>query len=203
MQWCVSSAVQLVNECLKCSQTPTRHQTDSRDGGCHAVWFAMDVVFYVLHHAHRRLSVYLLQKLRCTHGCSGAIFLANLISWLNGKPMHIHLYTDSSGARRILQRMGVGRLRHLSCRILWLQQLIAHGPFALQQFLETPIQQTKRVGCSRMRSLMSALGIFNLSVQSLEGSDAPGGVCAQVQHPHVDKRLEPTATSRMQLRWTR
>ena len=162
MQWCVSSAVQLVNECLKCSQTPTRHQTDSRDGGCHAVWFAMDVVFYVLHHAHRRLSVYLLQKLRCTHGCSGAIFLANLISWLNGKPMHIHLYTDSSGARRILQRMGVGRLRHLSCRILWLQQLIAHGTIcsaAVSGHSNPADIGRKRLGCSRMRSLMSALGI--------------------------------------------
>lgn len=46
--------------------------------------------------------------------CQGA-HLANLKAYTK-----IHLYTDSSGARGILQRKGVGRLRHLSCRILFL-----------------------------------------------------------------------------------
>ena len=36
----------------------------------------------------------------------------------------MQLYTDSSGARGILQPQEVGRLRHLSRRILWLQNLI-------------------------------------------------------------------------------
>jgi hypothetical protein len=34
------------------------------------------------------------------------------------------LYIDSSAARGILSRRGVGRLRHLNCRVLWLQNLV-------------------------------------------------------------------------------
>ena len=109
----------------------------------------------------------------CSSGCSDAILLAKLISWLNGKPMHVHLYTDSSGATGILQRMGVGRLRHLSCRIL------AQGTICIAAVSghSNPADiGAKRLVCSRMRSLMSVLGIYNLSAQSLEGSDDPGVV---------------------------
>ena len=87
----------------------------------------------------------------CSSGCSDAILLAKLLSWLNGKATHIHLYTDSSGARGILQRMGVGRLRHLSCRILWLQQLINNGVVcvaAISGHSNPADIGTKRLGCS-------------------------------------------------------
>ena len=60
-------------------------------------------------------------------GASDSILLARLLSWLTGRQTTIHLYTDSAGARGILQRKGVGRLRHLSCRILSLQNLIGAG----------------------------------------------------------------------------
>ena len=33
------------------------------------------------------------------------------------------LYLDSSAARGVLSGKGAGRLRHLSCRVLWLQDL--------------------------------------------------------------------------------
>ena len=115
----------------------------------------------------------------CSSGCSDAILLAKLLSWLNGKATHIHLYTDSSGARGILQRMGVGRLRHLSCRILWLQQLINNGVVcvaAVSGHSNPADIGTKRLGCSRMRSLMAVLGVYNVTTQSLEGSDDPGRI---------------------------
>ena len=115
----------------------------------------------------------------CSSGCSDAILLSKLISWLNGRATHIHLYTDSSGARGILQRMGVGRLRHLSCRILWLQQLIANGTIcvaAVSGHSNPADIGTKRLGCSRMRSLMAVLGVYNQTTQSVEGSDDPGRV---------------------------
>ena len=34
------------------------------------------------------------------------------------------LYLDSSAARGVLSRKGVGRVRHLSCRVLWLQDFV-------------------------------------------------------------------------------
>ena len=60
----------------------------------------------------------------CASGTSDSILLSRMLTWLTGKKTTINLYTDSSGAKGILQRHGVGRLRHLSCRILWLQDLI-------------------------------------------------------------------------------
>ena len=36
----------------------------------------------------------------------------------------LHHLMDSAAARGILARQGVARIRHLSCRILWLQQLV-------------------------------------------------------------------------------
>ena len=41
-----------------------------------------------------------------------------------GHPGTIWLYTDSTAAKGIGQRQGVGRLRHLATKTLWLQGLI-------------------------------------------------------------------------------
>ena len=58
-------------------------------------------------------------------GSSDAILLAGILTWISGKRTSIYVYTDSSDAKGILQRRGVGRLRHLSCRILWLLEMEA------------------------------------------------------------------------------
>lgn len=60
-------------------------------------------------------------------GASNAILLGRLLTWMTGKKTWIYIYTGSSGAKSILQREGVGRLRYLSCRILWLQNVVGNG----------------------------------------------------------------------------
>lgn len=60
----------------------------------------------------------------CSSGTSDAILLARLLTWITNTRTLIYIYTDSSGAKGILFRRGVGRLRHLSCRILWLQEMV-------------------------------------------------------------------------------
>ena len=37
---------------------------------------------------------------------------------------HLKIMLDNSAAKQILQGSGVGRVRHLSCRILWIQQTV-------------------------------------------------------------------------------
>ena len=44
----------------------------------------------------------------CTSGCSDAILLGRILSWLTGRQTTIYAYTDSSGAKGIHQRSGVG-----------------------------------------------------------------------------------------------
>ena len=52
-----------------------------------------------------------------------AILTRVILCWILQVRILMYLYFDSSAARGILSRRGVGRLRHLSCRILWLQKL--------------------------------------------------------------------------------
>lgn len=110
-------------------------------------------------------------------GASDSILLARVIAWLTGRRCHIHLYTDSSG---VLQRQGVGRLRHLSCRILWLQQLISDGTIRIGAVSGN--HNVADIGTKRLsagRSLMSLLGMSNANNGSLEGSDDPGRIFAR------------------------
>eukprot|EP00435_Cladocopium_sp_Y103_P049165 s951_g14.t1 len=105
--------------------------------------------------------------------------LSRLVSWMTGKRTVIWLYTDGSGARGILQRRGVGRLRHLSCRVLWLQALVETGAVKLSAIagsLNPADVGTKRLPAPRLRSLMSTLGMFNVETGNLEGADDPGGI---------------------------
>ena len=50
-----------------------------------------------------------------------AILIRVILCWILQIRILMYLYLDSSAARGVLSRRGVGRLRHLSCRILWLQ----------------------------------------------------------------------------------
>ena len=112
----------------------------------------------------------------CSSGTSDAWLWARLLTWMFGKRVVIHAYTDSSAAKGILQRQGVGRLRHLSCRVLWMQQLVASGELKLGSVPgnENPADiGAKRLPVSRMRSLMGVLGVFNVSNGMVEGSDEP------------------------------
>ena len=55
--------------------------------------------------------------------CDG-ILIGRLIHFATGQTVLIHHLMYSSAARGVLARQGVGRIRHLSCRVLWLQQLV-------------------------------------------------------------------------------
>ena len=45
--------------------------------------------------------------------------------------MELNLSTDSSAARGIVQRQGVGRVKHLDIKTLWLQEREDVGGFAI------------------------------------------------------------------------
>ena len=56
-----------------------------------------------------------------------SILLSKMVSILTGAGVVVRHLLDSSAARGILPRQGVGRIRHLSCRVLWLQTLVKLG----------------------------------------------------------------------------
>ena len=118
----------------------------------------------------------------CSSGASDAILLARLLTWITNKRTLIYIYTGSSGAKGILSRRGVGRLRHLSCRILWLQEMVGNGTLKLCSTSghQNPADiSAKRLAAPRMKSFMTLLGLYTRSTGCLEGADHPGRVFLQ------------------------
>eukprot|EP00435_Cladocopium_sp_Y103_P071650 s25_g38.t1 len=112
----------------------------------------------------------------CSSGASDGLLLARIVAWMTGSKVVIHLMTDSRG---ILQSQGVGKVRHLSCRVLWLQEFINSGWIKLSVVAGScnPADiGAKRLSCARLRSLMCLLGMYNLSTATVEGADDPGGI---------------------------
>ena len=124
----------------------------------------------------------------CSSGTSDGILLCRLVEWMTGFKCSIHLHCDSLAARGIIQRQGVGRVRHLSCRVLWLQSLVANGTIKLACVAGATNPAdigTKRLPSSRLRSLMSMLGMFNMTTGLVEGADDPGRIYSKKQNMHA------------------
>ena len=95
---------------------------------------------------------------------------------------------DNTAAKQVLQRSGVGRIRHLSCRILWIQDL------AKRKQLETasvPTKEnytdlgTKKLTQNRMRYLMHGVGVFNENSGELVGAEVVEREASQQDFKHV------------------
>ena len=56
--------------------------------------------------------------------CCDAIYMKRCLEFVFEQNVSIQLLIDNSAARQILMRAGVGRVRHLSVKILWLQQQV-------------------------------------------------------------------------------
>ena len=57
-------------------------------------------------------------------GCSDAIFLKRCMEFLTGDQVEQWQWVDNSAARQLIERQGVGKVRHLSGKILWMQTLV-------------------------------------------------------------------------------
>ena len=62
---------------------------------------------------------------------SDSILLKEAIQFLTGKRCKVNLYLDSSAARGIITRQGVGRVKHLQIRTLFLQELHKQGTLSV------------------------------------------------------------------------
>ena len=88
--------------------------------------------------------------------------------------IRLKLILDNAAAKQILLRLGVGRIRHLSCRILWIQQM------ACERMLETaaiPTKEncadlgTKRLTRERIRYLLFKISVYDTNACELVGTE--------------------------------
>ena len=115
-----------------------------------------------------------------------AILIRAIISWMLQSTILMCLYIDSSAARGILSRRGVGRLRHLSCRVLWLQNLVGERLLMVKAVLGAINPSdiaTKRLSISRLESQLYLLGIWDSANNSLVGQHDPGRIFRNVPQP--------------------
>ena len=92
---------------------------------------------------------------------SDSILLKEAIQFLTGKRCQVNLYLDSSAARGIITRQGVGRVKHLQIRTLFLQELHKQGTLSVHPVgtkENTADIGTKPLSGKRIKLLLHWLG---------------------------------------------
>lgn len=78
-----------------------------------------------------------------------------------GLKFNLELQTDSSAAKGIVGRRGLGRTRHLAVAFLWLQERVRLGDFVVRKIgtATNPADlMTKHLGNQRMKELLTYMG---------------------------------------------
>ena len=109
-----------------------------------------------------------------TSGSCDGIFLCKCLQFLLTMDVVIKVLIDNSACRYVLSRAGCGRIRHLSTRILWVQQRVEQKELRI-----TPVSSTdnladigtKKLSVSTMRVLMHDIGIYDSEKGQLVGHE--------------------------------
>ena len=102
-------------------------------------------------------------------GVSSGLLLQHVLEFL-GLPLRLVLETDSAAARGVLNRVGVGRIRHLEVKTLWVQSLVDAKRLVVRAIsgkVNPADIATKILGRERMQYL---LGVLNVRTVDASGS---------------------------------
>ena len=142
----------------------------------------------------------------CSIDC---ILVKAMFVFLSPQPTGVpHVLVDNSAARAILQRSGVGRVRHLDAKLLWAQQKVKDGQLiinAVDTKWNVSDLGTKVLNVARTNLLLSLLNVrdstqgFELvgkeQLDVLENAKAVRVACKQLRH--VSKRDRTGDTARI------
>ena len=95
-------------------------------------------------------------------GCAGAIALRSF-GWDMGISLRITVHTDSSAAKGVVEREGIGRIRHLEVAQLWVQEKLKAKDFELKKVLgtENPADLlTKHLGAADILTHCSSASVY-------------------------------------------
>jgi len=103
------------------------------------------------------------------------LLLRTLCQELN-LPCTLSLHSDASAARAIMTRYGLGKMKHVSVKYLWLQEQISRKVIALKKVKteENPADiGTKRLSSARLRMLAEKCGMTFTTPSSSSTSSSP------------------------------
>ena len=115
-------------------------------------------------------------------GVMEACHLQQLLAWM-GEPLRLRLSLDSSAARSAVLRRGVGRIRHLEVKVLWIQDLTNAGRLVVDKIKGTenvadigtkPLPGPTFVKLRAMLGLMMLPGIEGAAVGFPREAPTPG-----------------------------
>lgn len=94
-------------------------------------------------------------------GAAEAMYVKAVVEWISG-PALLLVFSDNSAARALACREGVGKIRHLHGKLLWLQQKIKQDVLAVQKIgtlLNPSDIGTKSLSQNRVKMLAGFLGM--------------------------------------------
>eukprot|EP00435_Cladocopium_sp_Y103_P054323 s907_g17.t1 len=107
-------------------------------------------------------------------GCSDSIFVRRRLEFLSGEPVEQVHFTDNSAAQQLASRHGVGRIRHLSGKILWIQDLVFNRQLTLSQIPTTWNYAdigTKPLARNRLLVLLNQIGAADVETCQMVGHE--------------------------------
>ena len=113
-------------------------------------------------------------------GVSGGLLLQHILAFL-GMELPLTLYTDSAASRGVLNRLGVGKIRHLEVKTLWVQALVEKKRLrvkAIKGAVNSADIGTKTLQKERLEMLKTLLGVvhyFDSDVHPRVSEDNNGG----------------------------
>ena len=118
--------------------------------------------------------------------CDG-MFVKACAEFILGEEVEHIQYTDSSSARQLASRQGCGKVRHLSGKLLWVQEKTQDGPVSLRQVGTTENSAdigTKCLPRQRLLFLMHESGLVFVSSFESVGEE---------EHAHHVSKVANTA----------
>ena len=123
-------------------------------------------------------------------GAATGLFIKHLLAE-QGRELRLVLHTDSSAARSMVQRTGVGRVRHIQARFLWIQEEQRGGRLTVMKVAgsENPADLgTKAVTRDTLEKLLSKLPLALPDLADGWGSKA-GGYNSRDSNDEKDKEI--------------
>ena len=107
-------------------------------------------------------------------GCCDGMFMKKCLEFLVQREVKHVLHTDSSSARQLISRQGSGKIRHLSGKILWVQEKVQQKEIEVCQIptaWNVSDIGTKSLTKARMRFLLHELGAADPETGELLGQE--------------------------------
>ena len=115
-------------------------------------------------------------------GCCDGLFIRSCLQFLVSGEVEHHQFTDNSAARQLISRQGVGQIRHLSGKLLWMQSKVMDGSVVIHQvptLWNFSDVGTKSLPRARLLFLLCGIGMVDGATAEPLGMDEYNNVTEQ------------------------